>query len=63
MATAKKATIDTTRKTVTALVPVRYDDMAMDVGDTFEVRETDLPQLLEVNAVVETATQLPQLPV
>jgi hypothetical protein len=63
MATAKKALVDAATKTVTALVPVQYDLVDVAVGDTFDVRESDLPQLLEVNAVVETSTQLPKLPV
>ena len=50
MATKKPQDVVTT-KTVTANVPVQYDNVAMAVGDTFEVRETDLPQLLAVNAV------------
>ena len=62
MATAKKASVDAATKTVTALVPVQYDLVDVAVGDTFEVRESDLPQLLAVNAVVETSTQLPKLP-
>ena len=62
MATAKKALVDAATKTVTALVPVQYDLVDVAVGDTFEVRESDLPQLLAVNAVVETSTQLPKLP-
>lgn len=50
MATKKPQDVVVT-KTVTANVPVQYDNVAMAVGDTFEVRETDLPQLLAVNAV------------
>lgn len=50
MATKKPQDVVAT-KTVTANVPVQYDNVAMAVGDTFEVRETDLPQLLAVNAV------------
>jgi len=48
MATKKP---DVVTKTVQALVPVNYDNTPVAVGDTFEVRETDLPQLLEVKAV------------
>ena len=47
----KKIPADVVTKTVTALVPVQYDNVPVAVGDTFEVREADLAQLLDVNAV------------
>ncbi len=47
----KKIPADVVTKTVTALVPVTYDNVNVPIGDTFEVREADLAQLLAVNAV------------
>ena len=35
---------------VTALVPVAYDQRAIAVGETFDVRQADLAQLLGVQA-------------
>ena len=36
---------------VTALVPVMYDHVRYEPGETLEIKEAELPQLLEVNAV------------
>ncbi len=47
----KKIPADVTTKTVTALVPVQYDNVSVEVGDSFDCREADLAQLLQVNAV------------
>ena len=55
MATTKKTPADVATKTVTAKVPVQYDNAAVAVGETFEVRVTDLQQLLDVGAVEVTA--------
>ena len=55
MATTKKTPADVATKTVTAKVPVQYDNTAVAVGESFEVRASDLPQLLDVGAVEVTA--------
>ncbi len=53
--TTARTTQSTT--TVKALVPVQYDLAPVAVGETFEVREADLGQLLDVGAVTpSTAT-------
>ena len=51
MATTRNARAEARTKTVTARVPVSYDNKAIAVGEAFEVREADLAQLLEVGAV------------
>lgn len=38
--------------TVTALVPIAYDQRAIAVGETFDVRQADLAQLLGAQAAV-----------
>jgi hypothetical protein len=47
----KNTPATTATTTVTALVPVQYDLKPVAVGETFDVRAEDLPQLLEVAAV------------
>lgn len=56
MATKKISPNEQTKTVVAALVPVLYDNVLVALGDTFEVREADLPQLLEVAAVVVVPT-------
>ena len=51
MATSKKTPDSVVTRTAVALVPVQYDGAAVAAGETFEVRASDLPQLLEVAAV------------